>query len=154
MSKFDSIAIDDLGLEFVDIDQLTAKMEAQISGKSPEVFEEDMRKPSNLTFGPSQTQLQSYSQWKDCDGKFFFPYNQMAKIGKICDFASEDKKDNIRPSKQSKKPYAEQDKPKFVVPAESNADPEPFGDEFQMIQEKPSRAPNQRGQQNTYQNRN
>ena len=32
--------------------------------------------------------MKSFDNWDGCDGKFFFPYSQQAKIGKISDFVS------------------------------------------------------------------
>jgi len=48
----------------------------------------DTKVEPSYMFGPSKNQLESYDTWEGCDGKFFFPYNKDAKVGKYCDFIS------------------------------------------------------------------
>ena len=51
MSKFDQIKIDDLGLEFMELDKVISSFDLKKTAK-----EEGSSNPLELTFGPSQTQ--------------------------------------------------------------------------------------------------
>jgi hypothetical protein len=88
MSKFDKLKVDELGLEFMNLDQVFEAFDSKKASKT----NEDGGDGDNLhlTFGPSEAQLKSYDQWEDCDGQFFFPYNQTAKIGKVADVIADE----------------------------------------------------------------
>ena len=51
MSKFDQIKVEDLGLEFIDLDKVFSSFDPKKAAK-----DEGSSKPVALTFGPSQTQ--------------------------------------------------------------------------------------------------
>lgn len=86
MSKFDQIKVDQLGLEFLDLDSVFTAFDSKKNAKDDE--------PKNvaLTFGPSEVQQKSYKHWPNSNGQLFFPYNKQAKIGKISDFINEESK--------------------------------------------------------------
>lgn len=82
MSKIADLKLDELKLEFMDVDNLVNLS----TEKKSETF--DTKVEPSFMFGPSKNQLESYDTWEGCDGKYFFPYNKDAKVGKYCDFIS------------------------------------------------------------------
>jgi len=76
MSGLEKLSIEDLGVNFADLDCLINE-----SGSSE-------AQGSSGFFGPSRPQLKSYKQWSGCDGKIYMPYNKNEKIGRISDFIS------------------------------------------------------------------
>ena len=88
-SQFDQVKVEDLGLEFLDLDSVLGSIGGKKSTKDEE---SDDTMQTTLSFGPSKTQLKTFDHWEHCDGQFFFPYNKTAKYGKISDLVQDDSK--------------------------------------------------------------
>ena len=75
--SLDKLNLDDLGISFMDLDGL----------KDQDITTVDANE-AGLQFGPSKKQAKSFASWEGCDGKFFFPYSNKEKFGKISDFVT------------------------------------------------------------------